>query len=160
MLQGGLFTRDWLIEGIVGSATWSAMNDATVATRRSEIDALLRELLAHKNPNEAETEEVLVWPVIALPGWESYAVQQNMTIKGRKDVPDGLLFADAQTKAAASAKDAWRRFRHGLCIVEAKRWNRPLDRMDKRGKPEEGVPSAQLMHYLRRADDVTEGKLR
>jgi len=160
MLQGGLFTRDWLTEGIVGSATWSAMNDATVATRRSEIDALLRELLAHKNPNEAETEEVLVWPVIALPGWESYAVQQNMTIKGRKDVPDGLLFADAQTKAAASAKDAWRRFRHGLCIVEAKRWNRPLDRMDKRGKPEEGVPSTQLMHYLRRADDVTEGKLR
>jgi hypothetical protein len=160
VLQGGLFTRDWLSEGIVGSAAWSALDDATVAAQWSETAALLRELLAHKNPNEAETEEVVVWPVIALLGWADHAVQQNMTVKGRKDVPDGLLFADAKTKAAASAKDPWQRFQHGLCLVEAKRWNRPLDRLDKRGKPEEGVPSTQLMHYLRRADDVTEGKLR
>lgn len=160
MLQGRLFTRDWLTEGITGSATWSALDAATVARRRTDIEALLRRLLAHKNPNEAETEEELVWPLIGLLDWSDYAVQQNMSVKGRVDVPDGLLFADALAKARATSKDSWQRFQHGLCIVEAKRWNRPLDRQDRRDRGDDGVPSTQLMHYLRRADDVTEGKLR
>ena len=57
MLQGGLFTRDWLTEGIAGATAWAALDISTVARLRAEVDALLRRVLAHKNPNEAETEE-------------------------------------------------------------------------------------------------------
>ncbi|MBA3812847.1 MAG: restriction endonuclease, partial [Caulobacteraceae bacterium] len=50
-----------------------------------------------------------------------------------------------------------------LCLVESKRWNRPLDRpadaRDRRAG-EEGVPSTQILRYLRRADDITGGALR
>lgn len=160
MLRGGLFTRDWLTEGILGAPAWSAVDTAGLNQLYDKIGGLLRRLIAQKNPNEAETEEKLVWPLITLLGWSDYAVQQNMSVKGREDVPDGLLFADAAAEARATAKEPWQRFRHGLCIVEAKRWNRALDRRDKRDKTDEGVPSTQLMHYLRRADDVTGGKLR
>ncbi len=47
--------------------------------------------------------------------------------------------------------------------MESKRWNRPLDRpVDGRDKhaAEEGVPSTQILRYLRRADDATNGGLR
>jgi hypothetical protein len=45
-------------------------------------------------------------------------------------------------------------------VVEAKRWNRSLDRADADQKAEDGVPSTQMLRYLRRVDDVTNGGLR
>jgi hypothetical protein len=75
-------------------------------------------------------------------------------------VPDALLFADAAAKAKAAPLHPWQRFQHGLCLVEAKRWNRVLDRDEARRKGEGGVPSTQMLRYLRRVDDVTNGGLR
>jgi hypothetical protein len=40
------------------------------------------------------------------------------------------------------------------------RWDRALDRESKDGKNEEGTPSSQMLRYLRRIDDRTQGKLR
>ena len=72
-----------------------------------------------------------------------------------------MLFADeaALTRGKQEA-DSWQRFRHGVCLVESKKWARVLDREEKGGKPDEGVPSTQMLRYLRRADDITGGKLR
>jgi len=95
--------------------------------------------------------------------WPDWLPQQNLSAAGRQDVPDALLFADKAALERAQTEQPWRRFQHGLCVVESKRWNRPLDRpadpRDKR-QGEEGVPSAQIIRYLRRADDLTAGKLR
>ena len=44
--------------------------------------------------------------------------------------------------------------------MEAKRWRRPLDRVSDRAVDERGVPSTQMLHYMRRADDITAGRLR
>jgi hypothetical protein len=45
-----------------------------------------------------------------------------MTVSGRDDVPDGLLFASAETKAAANAvPEQHKRYAHGLAMVESKR---------------------------------------
>ena len=41
MFEGGLFTRDWLVEGVTGTTAWSALDDATVATLRAAIGDLL-----------------------------------------------------------------------------------------------------------------------
>jgi hypothetical protein len=78
----------------------------------------------------------------------------------RDDVPDGLLFADqaAKTKANSCAEE-WRRYEFGLAIVESKRWARPLDRGSGR-KDEQTAPSTQMLRYMRRVDDITQGKLR
>lgn len=83
------------------------------------------------------------------------------TAKGRFDVPDALLFADdAAHDRARTERDDWKRFQHGLCIVEAKRWNRVLDRFEKTTRQEDGVPSTQMLRYLRRVDGVTKGGVR
>lgn len=157
MFQGGLFTRDWLTDGIKETTAWAALDDATVAAARADLESLFGDLLKRRNPNEAETEAKLVWPVLARIGWAQISVQQNMTVRGRKDVPDALLFASAEGDAASQGLEPWQRFRFGAALVEAKRWNRPLDR---EGAADQGVPSTQVMHYLRRADDITAGALR
>ena len=109
-------------------------------------------------PNEAETEAHLVFPVLEqVLGWADWLPQQNLSATGRLDVPDALLSADAATRERAGGEPPWRRFQHGLCLVESKRWNRPLDRpVDGRDKRpgEADVPSAQILRYLRRADDA------
>lgn len=97
---------------------------------------------------------------LVLLGWTDSLRQQNLTTKGRQDVPDGLLFAEANTKdRAIEHQDEWKRYEFGAAIIESKRWNRPLDRRsDQRG--EVTAPSTQMLRYLRRVDDLTNGKLR
>lgn len=156
MFQGALFTRDWLKEGICESPEWLALDKARVDSLWTQAQSLLTELSGRKKPTEAETEDHLIYPMLELLGWEHKSVQQNMTTKGRKDVPDALLYADAEADGRARILDPWQRFRHGAALVEAKRWNRPLDR---EGHGDQGVPSTQVMHYLRRAAVVAEGKM-
>jgi hypothetical protein len=160
LLNGGLFTRDFLIEGICEQEAWMALDGAAVAAIRSRLITLFSAFGKLKNPTEAETEKELIWPLLAVIGWSDMAVQQNLSVTRRDDVPDALLFADGAAKAKAAPLDAWQRFQHGVCVVEAKRWNRALDRQDAARKGEDGVPSTQMLRYLRRVDDVTKGGLR
>ena len=112
------------------------------------------------SPNESQTEDDLIWPVLTQLGWTASLRQQNLSVHGREDVPDGLLFADQTTKNQANDFDEeWKRYEFGLVIVESKRWLRPLDRRSGR-RGEETAPSTQMLRYLRRVDDLTTGKLR
>ena len=103
-----------------------------------------------QSPNESQTEDDLIWKVLHRLGWISSLRQQNLAARGRDDVPDGLLFANATAKAEANAfPQEWKRYGCGLAIVESKRWQRPLDRQSgQRG--EETAPSTQMLRYLRR----------
>ncbi len=148
MIQGGLFTRDFLLEGVTTEATWRALSADTLERARARLEALLAPLARQRAPNEAETEAHLVFPVLEeVLGWADWLPQQNQSAAGRSDVPDALLFADGATLERARGEPSWRRFQHGLCLVESKRWNRPLDRpVDGRDKRagEEGVPSPEF----------------
>ena len=155
LLQGGLFTRDWLAEGVVEAPEWGEGPDPALS---EQITALVRATAGRSNPNEAETERELIYPVLERLGWRHLSVQQNMSAKGRSDVPDALLFLDGESADAAARREPSARFELGACLVEAKRWGAPLDRAGDRQQLQ--APSTQLMHYLRRADDVTGGKLR
>jgi hypothetical protein len=160
MIQGGLFTRDFLSEGIVEEEAWRGLDDESVRTSHAEVGRLLNHLVALRRANEAETEKELIFPLLAAIGWQYVLPQQNLTAGGRQDVPDGLMFGDERAYDLAAVESApWKRFQHGLCVLESKRWGRPLDREDRR-PGEEGVPSTQMLRYLRRIDDVTEGRLR
>ena len=79
------------------------------------------------NPNEAQTEKIFIYPVLELLGWTDVEVQQTLSTKGRKQVPDAILFADTkQRNKAVAQKDGWKRYQFGLSIVEAKRGAAPL----------------------------------
>lgn len=155
---GALFTQDYLEEGITQTQAWAATDTAAL---RDRLTAILAGFPHATSPNEATTESDLVWPVLEALGWTDYLTQQNLSEKGRVDVPDGLLFIDAEAKAKANAyPEEWRRYEFGAAIVESKRWGRALDRAEGRKGADRDTPSTQLLRYLRRIDDLTRGALR
>ena len=155
-VSGSLFTTDYLVEGVTSSAAYLAVDVAGLRSRLNEIAAAFPQ---SDRTNESQTEDDFIWPVLEALGWTESLRQQNLTVTGREDVPDGLLFADAAAKAAANVHgDQYKRYGHGLAVVESKRWARPLDRAS--GRNEATAPSTQMLRYLRRIDDLTHGKLR
>ena len=155
--QGSLFAQDLLDSSIADFPEWGAYDERDLAAFKSEVQALFDRFPTDGKPNETQTEDDLIWPVLRLLGWTESLRQQNLSAKGREDVPDGLLFEDAAVKDRAnSLTEEWKRYEHGLSIVEAKRWNLPLDR----GDANKAAPSTQMLRYLRRADDLAKGKLR
>ena len=158
--QGTLFTRDFLTESIARVEDWLALSDDDLAAVEVDLRSLVKAFPTDGRPNETQTEDDLIWPILTRLGWTETLRQQNLSASGRTDVPDGLLFADGERKASANREaQEWRRYAFGLAIVESKRWGRPLDRASTRR--EEGLaPSTQMLRYMRRADDLTRGGLR
>ncbi|OYW89314.1 MAG: restriction endonuclease, partial [Sphingobium sp. 32-64-5] len=155
-IAGALFTTDYLVDAITGSAAYRAVDVDQLRTRLTQIAAAFPQTA---RTNESQTEDDFIWPVLSALGCSESLRQQNLTVTGRDDVPDGLLFADAAAKTQANAQgDQWRRYEHGLAVVESKRWARPLDRAS--GRDETTAPSTQMLRYLRRIDDLTRGSLR
>lgn len=158
--QGSLFTSDFLTDTIRLAAEWQSVLDADLSSVEKAILNVFSTFPISHAPNESQTEDDLIWPVLAALGWGEALRQQNLSPKGRDDVPDGLLFKDATAKAKANSfPEEWKRYEFGQAIVESKRWLRPLDRRSGR-RGEETAPSTQMLRYLRRIDDVTSGKLR
>ena len=160
VFHGGLFAADLLAESIVRSADWEALNEEALNAIEDSIRAVLARFPTASAPNESQTEDDLIWPVLRCLGWSASLRQQNLAARGRGDVPDGLLFADDAAKDRANDfAEEWRRYEHGIAVVESKRWLRPLDR--RTSGPGEGIaPSTQMLRYLRRVDDLTSGELR
>lgn len=155
---GALFTQDYLEEGITQTQAWAATDAGAL---RETLAAILAGFPHASSPNEATTESDLVWPVLEALGWSDFLTQQNLSDKGRVDVPDGLLFIDTEAKAKANEHaEEWKRFEFGAAIVESKRWGRALDRAEGRKGSDRDTPSTQLLRYLRRIDDLTRGALR
>jgi len=158
--QGSLFANDFLCESISRTADWEAIDDAALDNLEAALRAIFDDFPFAGTPNESQTEDDLIWPVLAQLGWSASLRQQNLSAAGREDVPDGLLFADNAAKGRANAlAQEWRRYEHGLAVVESKRWRRPLDRRSERAG-EATAPSTQMLRYLRRVDDLTTGTLR
>ena len=157
---GGLFSADFLQDSIRRLPDWALLTDDSLESIRADLRRAFEVFPTAQSPNESQTEDDLIWPVLARLGWTASLRNQNLTIRGRDDVPDGLLFKDAETKAQANSfPDEWRRYEVSLAIVESKRWQRPLDRRSGR-RGEEIAPSTQTLRYLRRVEDLTTGQLR
>ena len=158
--QGSLFSSDFLTESIARLSDWTGIDNAELDVLTTRLGEVFASFPTAQTPNESQTEDDLIWPILEILGWTASLRQQNLTPRGREDVPDGLLFKDAAAKAQANrTAEEWRRYEFGLAVVESKRWNRPLDRRSGR-RGEETAPSTQMLRYLRRIDDLTSGKLR
>lgn len=159
-IQGSLFSSDFLTETIVSLEDWKALDEERLDEYRDKLQAVFSGFPTDQTPNEAQTEDDLIWPVLQCLGWTASLRQQNLSARGRDDVPDGLLFSgEAEKSHANEFAEEWRRYEFGLAVVESKRWLRPLDRRSGR-RGEETAPSTQMLRYLRRVDDLTTGKLR
>ena len=158
--RGSLFANDFLCDTVVQTPDWQSIDDVRLDDLEAALRAIFERFPIDGTPNESQTEDDLIWPVLVTLGWTASLRQQNLSATGREDVPDGLLFADEQAKDQANrlARE-WMRYELGLAVVESKRWQRPLDRRSGRAG-EETAPSTQVLRYLRRIDDLTAGRLR
>ena len=131
--QGNLFSSDFVESSIARLPDWQAISDADLHAAQEALAAVFARVPVDQQPNEAQTEDDLIWRVLGVLGWTQFLRQQNLTARGREDVPDGLLFADEAAKDRANAvPEEWRRYQHGAAVVESKRWLRPLDRRSER----------------------------
>ena len=161
VFRGSLFSLDFIEDGVRRLPEWAAIADAEVEELRDALMDIVSRFPADKKPNESQTEDDLIWPVLARLGWGASLRQQNLAVKGRDDVPDGILFGSEASKADANAHpQEWKRYEFGLAIVESKRWGRPLDRRSGARGEDALAPSTQMLRYLRRVEDLTTGKLR
>ena len=159
-VQGSLFAHDFLTESVSQFSDWQALDDAALDECEQALRSIFDRFPTDQTPNESQTEDDLIWPVLGALGWTASLRQQNLSARGRDDVPDGVLFADEATKGRANRfRQEWQRYEFGLAVVESKRWQRPLDRRSDRAG-EETAPSTQMLRYLRRVDDLTNGALR
>ncbi len=160
-MQGQLFTQYFLTDGITSTADW----DATFAhpdafnTFRDGARRLFDAFDQFNSPNEATTEQELIRPLLELLGWADYLPQQGAA--RNEDIPDLLLFADADAKSRAAARtNPNDRFLDAAVVAESKRRGRPLDARETSSRTKIGTPHGQTLRYLRRAADVTDGGLR
>ena len=175
-MQGRLFTDYFLSDGIRATAEWRglASSDEFAAFRdgaRRRFD-LAR---GFSEPNEAVTERELIWPVLELLGWADYLPQQGAA--RNEDVPDLLLFADADAKTRAVGRgSADQRYADGVAVGESKRLGLPLDaRASSTGSRELGstgsrelgagsrasrTPHGQMLRYLSTAEIESDGRIR
>jgi hypothetical protein len=69
LIEGGFFTRDFLIEGITSTQQSLALDEVELARIRATADALFSKLTAIKSPSEAVTEKDLIYPLLSAVGW-------------------------------------------------------------------------------------------
>ena len=101
-LQGSLFASEFLRDAITRSPDWQELDDASLEDLEAALRAICDRFPAAVAPNESQTEDDLIWPVLARLGWTASLRQQNLSAYGRVDVPDGLLFADEAAKGQAN----------------------------------------------------------
>ncbi|MBJ7447154.1 MAG: hypothetical protein JHC81_06425 [Brevundimonas sp.] len=135
MSDSTFFSTDYLDEAIKETTAYRSVDVAGLRVRLDEIAVAFPQ---NARTNESQTEDDFIWPVLTALGWTDSLRQQNLTVTGRDDVPDGLLFAEAQATANAQ-DDMWRRDAHGLEVVESKRWDRPLYRASGRDESRDDI---------------------
>jgi hypothetical protein len=161
MRRGSLFTHEFLRRGIVETPELRDLPADDVEALAHDVRERIERFARQRTPTEQRTEDELIWPVLERLGWEHHTRQVSLSARGRESVPDGLLFADVEAKERADALgNTPHAYEHGLAIVESKRWERQLDRRGGDITSEYEVPSSQMLRYLRRVEDLTEGGVR
>ncbi len=156
--RGSLFAQDFLGGPLTDSPAWKGLGDGELAAVAAGLREIVERFPQRHQPNEATTEDELIWPVLQCLGWRDVLRQQRLSSRGREDVPDGLLFANDGAKTRAlEQEEEWQRYGHGVALVESKRWGVGLDRSSDQQRR---APAGQVLRYLRHADDLTHGALR
>ena len=158
MKGGSLFSAYFLEEGIKNTVDWHNCDPQILTKVYNEAQNIFNSFQTRKNPDEADTEDDLICPFLKLLGFE-WSRQKSIS-KGKREVPDFILFPDKKSKEdfdkESKARKPWNK---GICILEAKRWRRHLDRGDKTDPLDSHVPSNQILRYLSVIDIASDGKI-
>ena len=153
-MSGQLFTQYFLTDGIRSTPEWES-SDAAFSEFIATVASLYSGFSHRAQPNEAETEQDLIRPLLEALGWDGYLPQQSAT--GGEDIPDHLLFENSEAKERAVGRASPNeRYADALLVQESKRFNLSLDNRDRH----RSNPHDQILRYLDTADEVSDGKIR
>ena len=160
-MPGQLFTEYFLTDGIKATAEWRESVSAVgeFGSFRDGVRERYGVLMRLDSPNEAVTEQEIIRPVLELLGWADYLPQQGAS--GNEDIPDHMLFSDADSKERAGARDSAReRYRDAWVVEESKRFGLSLDARDADEENWSGTPHGQILRYLTTAEIESDGRIR
>ena len=111
-----------------------------------------------RKQKEAYTRTAFLDPLLAELGWQ-FIPEANLPKGLTQKRPDYCLFPSAEACQEAAAQTATVDvFRYADTVLEAKKWQHPLDEVSKKETP--GLfPSQQIQDYLRHAKDSTGERL-
>jgi hypothetical protein len=155
IVQGNLFTHYFLCEGVRQTPEYQQSDDQSLSAMLQELRKCYLALRSVQAPDEADTEDNLIKPILEKLGF--HYSRQKTPQQSARDRPDFLLFADAESKRKAQ-QDTAHYYQYGVAILEAKRFERPLDR--RGGDPlDPGTPSNQILRYLSSVEIASNGKI-
>ena len=160
-MPGHLFASYFLNEGIRDTPEWKASvaDPDAFAAFADGVRGRYEALGAAADPNEAVTEQELIRPVLELLGWDDYLPQQGAA--RNEDIPDHLLFPDADSKARAAAKpNPEARYPDAIVVEESKRFGLSLDARGADARQRSRTPHGQILRYLSTADVESESRIR
>ena len=160
-MQGRLFTDYFLLGGIRVTSEWllSVAAPGEFGAFRDGVRERYESVSGYSEPNEAVTERDLICPVLELLGWDDYLPQQGTA--QNEDIPDLLLFPDADSKERAVGRDsAEQRYPDGVAVGESKRFGLPLDARDGERLRASRTPHGQMLRYLSTAEIESDGRVR
>ena len=94
--QGSLFSGGLLSETIAGSTDWLTLDDAALDDFEASFRALFDRFPTADFPNESQTEDDLIWPVLDRLGWTASLRQQNLPARLHWARYAGRNFTDRQ----------------------------------------------------------------
>ena len=150
--RGLLLTEFFLVDGILESSPWKALDDSAFRRFADALPALVGERAENARINEANTEAEIILPLLNLLGWENAHARQ---IHMQSDIPD-ILLMPAPPSSGNWSDDEKNARMSAVSFLEAKKWGLPLDRRE--GKSE--APSTQMLRYLTNATSLPGGKIR
>ena len=157
--MGGLFSEYFLQEGIRETQDWKRLTDDELKKIYSEAKRIFEDFQQRENPDEADTEDGLIIPMLDLLGFH-WTRQKSPSTKGRAQVPDFVLFPDEESKKQFDRKGRGSKpWDKAVAILEAKRWRRPLDRGDRTDPIDPHIPSNQILRYLSQVEVASGGKV-
>ena len=75
--QGSLFAEDFLLGFFPELPDWRNLSDTELSDLEARLQALFARFPATTSPNESQTEDDLIWPVLRTLGWTASLRQQN-----------------------------------------------------------------------------------
>ena len=159
-MAGNLFTDYFLADGIQATSEWRELIDSEQKFRtfRDDVHQHYELLSRHTDPNESLTEQDFIRPVLELLGWVHHLPQQGA--EGNEDIPDHLLFADADSRERAARAGPGNRYALTLAVEESKRFGLSLDSPDTDNKNRSRTPHGQILRYLSTADVASDSRIR
>ncbi len=157
-IEGRLLPRYFLDTAIRDTPEWASVSDVDLDALAGRLRPLFAAIAGSSEPNEAETESTLIFPIIEALDW-TFLPQQAANSR-REDRPDALLFRDAGTRDAARRYGAGTaaRMRNATIVQENKAWGVKLDSASAATVAR--TPASQMLRYLRLAEEASEGAVR